>query len=196
MNQNELKKANDCFFLMRLSTLLFTLCPFIMNAQLEFKFEESGNAAQAWTIQNDNVMGGVSEGSVEWQEDGFRWHGHTRLENNGGFSSIRSPWKSHDLTKFDAVRIRCKGTGGPFKIVLDTTREWYLPNAQTVFEVTEDWSEVIIPLKNLIWKEPRRGVIGKVSPSKELSEVIRFGLMKYDGTAQPFDLEVASVSFE
>tara|TARA_B110000444_G_C18749213_1_gene551884 strand:+ start:477 stop:980 length:504 start_codon:yes stop_codon:yes gene_type:complete len=167
-----------------------------MNAQLEFHFDESGNSTQSWTIQNDNVMGGVSEGSVQWQEDGFYWHGHTRLENNGGFSSIRSPWKSFDLTKFDAVRIRCKGTGGPFKIVFDTTREWYLPNAQSDFEVTEEWSEVVIPLENFIWKQPRRGFIGKVIPSKELGEVIRFGLMKYDGTAQPFKLEVASLTFE
>jgi hypothetical protein len=62
--------------------------------------------------------------------------------------------------------------------------------------VSEEWSDVVIPLKNFVWEEPRRGVIGKVNPAKELSEVIRFGLMKYDGTAQPFELEVASVSFE
>ena len=177
-------------------TLLFIMATSIFNPLLEFNFEAEGNATKTWTIQNDNVMGGVSEGNVQWQEDGFRWFGHTRLENNGGFSSIRSPWKSFDLTEFEAVRIRCKGTGGPFRIVFDTQRAWYLPNAQTNFDVSEEWSDVVIPLKKFVWEEPRRGVIGKVNPTTELSEVIRFGLMKYDGTAQPFELEVESVSFE
>jgi hypothetical protein len=167
-----------------------------LNPLLEFNFDQRGNAVKSWTIQNDNVMGGVSEGSVQWQEEGLRWFGHTRLENNGGFSSIRSPWKAFDLTEFKAVSIRCKGTGGPFKIVLDTQYAWYLPNAQTDFDVSEEWSDVVIPLKNFVWEQPGRGVLGKVNPAKELNEVIRFGLMKYDGTAQPFDLEVASVSFQ
>ena len=92
----------------------------ILSSLLEFDFKADGNATGTWTIQNDDVMGGVSEGSVQWKDEGFRWHGHTRLENNGGFSSIRSPWKSFDLTEFDTVRIRCKGTGGPFRIVFDT----------------------------------------------------------------------------
>jgi len=96
-----------------------------LNPLLEFNFDQRGNAVKSWTIQNDNVMGGVSEGSVQWQEEGLRWFGHTRLENNGGFSSIRSPWKAFDLTEFKAVSIRCKGTGGPFKIVLDTQYAWY-----------------------------------------------------------------------
>ena len=119
---------------MTFSTLLFIMATSLFNPQLEFNFEAEGNAPKTWTIQNDDVMGGVSEGTVQWKEEGFLWYGHTRLENNGGFSSIRSPWKSFDLSKFETVRIRCK--------------------------------------------------------------VIRFGLMKYDGTAQPFELEVASVSFE
>ena len=106
----------------------------LLNPLLEFDFKADGNAARAWSIQNDDVMGGVSEGTVQWQDEGFRWYGHTRLENNGGFSSIRSPWKSFDLTEFDTVRIRCKGTGGPFRIVFDTQYAWFLPNAQTNFE--------------------------------------------------------------
>ena len=181
---------------MSFPTLLFIMVSSILSSLLEFDFKADGNATGTWTIQNDDVMGGVSEGSVQWKDEGFRWHGHTRLENNGGFSSIRSPWKSFDLTEFDSVRIRCKGTGGPFRIVFDTQRAWYLPNAQSNFDVSEEWSDVVIPLKKFVWEEPRRGVIGKVNPAKELDEVIRFGLMKYDGTAQPFELEVASVSFE
>jgi len=181
---------------MSFTTLLFVMAASLLNPLLKFNFDSSGNAVNSWTIQNDNVMGGVSEGAVQWQEDGFRWYGHTRLENNGGFSSIRSPWKAFNLTEFDAVHIRCKGTGGPFKIVFDTQYAWYLPNAQTDFAVSEEWSDVVIPLKNFVWEQPGRGVLGMVNPAKELSEVIRFGLMKYDGTAQPFELEVASVSFE
>ena len=88
---------------MSFTTLLFVMAASLLNPLLKFNFDSSGNAVNSWTIQNDNVMGGVSEGAVQWQEDGFRWYGHTRLENNGGFSSIRSPWKAFNLTEFDAI---------------------------------------------------------------------------------------------
>ena len=39
------------------------------------------------------------------------------------------------------------------------------------------------------------GDLKTVNPSRELGDVLRMGLMKYDGTAQPFDLEVASIQF-
>ena len=39
------------------------------------------------------------------------------------------------------------------------------------------------------------GDLKSVTPSRELEDVLRVGLMKYDGTAQAFDLEVASIQF-
>ena len=39
------------------------------------------------------------------------------------------------------------------------------------------------------------GDLKSVAPERELSDVLRMGLMKYDGTAQPFELEVASIRF-
>ena len=39
------------------------------------------------------------------------------------------------------------------------------------------------------------GDLKTVTPGRELGDVLRMGLMKYDGTAQSFDLEVASIQF-
>ena len=39
------------------------------------------------------------------------------------------------------------------------------------------------------------GDLKGVSPARELSDVLRLGLMKYDGTAQSFELEVATMRF-
>lgn len=163
---------------------------------LVFSFALDANASKTWVIQNDNVMGGVSEGSVQWQTNAMRWYGHTRLQNNGGFSSIRSPREEWDLSKFQHVHLRCKGTGGPFKLVLDTETAWYLPHAEADFEVEEGWTDIIIPLKDFIWKQTGRGILGDVQPKQELGQVLRLGLMKYDGTAQPFELIVSSMAFE
>ena len=58
-----------------------------------------------------------------------------------------------------------------------------------------DWQDVVLTTEDFSWSQAQMGDLKKVSPSRELSDVLRVGLMKYDGTAQPFDLEIASIEF-
>ena len=124
------------------------------------------------------------------------WKGQTRLENNGGFASIRAPWSRTDLRAMDKVVIRCRGNGGPFKLTLETSERWWMPYARTrPSALPREWQEVTLKAKDFSWSQAQMGDLKTVTPSRELGDVLRMGLMKYDGTAQTFDLEVASIQF-
>ena len=166
----------------------------ILIPLLQFQFADSPSTD--WYIQNDNVMGGVSEGWLEWRESGLHWEGHTRLENNGGFSSIRSPWGRWDLREASEIRITCRGTGGPFKLVLNTSQLWYMPAVQAVFDVPEDWGAVAVPVGDLVWSQVGSTAKPPVNAAQELGAVLRIGLMKYDGTAQPFEVDIADLTIQ
>ena len=150
---------------------------------------------EPWRTLNDGVMGGLSEGKVEMHDSTMFWTGQTRLENNGGFASVRSPWSHTNLTTMKGVVIRCKGKGGPFKLTLETSERWWMPYAYASFAPSDDWQDVVLELNDFSWSQAQMGDLKSVSPARELSDVLRIGLMKYDGTAQRFELEVASIRF-
>ena len=95
----------------------------------------------------------------------------------------------------DEVVIRCRGNGGPFKLTLETSERWWMPYAYASFSPSEEWQEVTLNAKDFAWSQAQMADLKTVRPSRELGDVLRMGLMKYDGTAQTFDLEVASIQF-
>ena len=70
-----------------------------------------------------------------------------------------------------------------------------MPYAYASFEPTSEWEEVVIPASDLKWSQAQMGDLTFVRPSRDLEQVLRLGLMKYDGTAKAFNLEVASIAF-
>ena len=80
-------------------------------------------------------------------------------------------------------------------MTLETSERWWMPYAYASFSPSEDWQEVVLEVNDFSWSQAQMGDLKSVSPALELSDVLRIGLMKYDGTAQPFDLEVASIRF-
>ncbi|MBO74902.1 MAG: hypothetical protein CMD33_06490 [Flavobacteriales bacterium] len=150
---------------------------------------------QSWRPLNDGVMGGLSEGRITWDE-GMHWVGQTRLENNGGFSSVRAAWGEYNLKGLRAITIRCKGKGGPFKLTMEMSQRWWMPYAYASFEPSGEWQDHTIQAKDLTWSQAFTGDLETLPLEQSLGSIIRLGFMKYDGTAQPFDLEVASIRFE
>ena len=54
-------------------------------------FSGDGSDGLKWRITDDRVMGGRSQGKFEiTKQDTMRFSGNLSLENNGGFSSVRS----------------------------------------------------------------------------------------------------------
>ena len=54
-----------------------------------FDFKKDGDTS-GWMIEDDGVMGGLSKGRFQLNNEGHAtFTGNVALENNGGFSSVR-----------------------------------------------------------------------------------------------------------
>ena len=72
---------------------------------LTLNFGKGDNAS--WRALNDGVMGGRSIGVVDYSRKTMTWAGTVSLENNGGFSSVRSEWGTRDLSAFVHLNTTC-----------------------------------------------------------------------------------------
>ena len=171
-----------------------TSSPVMSSTAQTIQFGSAMN--EPWRTLNDGVMGGLSEGVLMLDDTSMRWTGQTRLENNGGFASIRAPWGHHDLRALNQAIVRCRGNGGPFKLTLENSQRWWMPYAYAEFDPSNEWQDIVLDLEDFSWSQAQMGDLKRVSPSSDLADVLRFGLMKYDGTAQTFELEVASICFQ
>ena len=74
-----------------------------------FDFAEDGAGSEVtWRAVNDGVMGGLSEGDLELRDGVLNFSGVLSLENNGGFSSLRTVDGRFDLSAYDGVVLRVK----------------------------------------------------------------------------------------
>jgi len=69
----------------------------------------------AWRIANDGVMGGISRSRVSRVEHALRFAGEVRLENNGGFASMRRPYSpaGGDAAGF---LVQARGDGNRYRL--------------------------------------------------------------------------------
>ena len=62
-----------------------------------------------WFSVDDGVMGGVSKGKLSVEDGTLVFSGKLSLENNGGFSSLRSGDKKYDFSGKGGFRDAGKG---------------------------------------------------------------------------------------
>ena len=81
--------------------------------------------AAAWRIANDVVMGGVSNSRVSRIDDGLRFAGEVRLENNGGFASMRRPYAAAvtGMTQAAGFAVLARGDGNRYRLRVYTRDE-------------------------------------------------------------------------
>ncbi len=118
-----------------------------MNSPI-FNFNTDSDLSQ-WFIVNDGVMGGVSESSLIINEEGHGlFSGKVRLENNGGFASVRHNFNPVKVSEKTAIQIKLKGDGKIYqfrvKDKFDTFYS-YVINMQT----TGKWETISILLKDM-----------------------------------------------
>jgi hypothetical protein len=90
-----------------------------------------------WSVINDGVMGGLSKGTAGFSKQGVLFQGNISLENNGGFSSLRSPYKAIDLSEYQQVTIKYRSNGMDMAFQLDIDRRFYLPNMKMALPISE-----------------------------------------------------------
>ncbi|PNY79911.1 CIA30 family protein [Deinococcus koreensis] len=140
-----------------------------------------------WYARNDTVMGGVSSSQVRVGGGVLLFTGQVRLENNGGFSGIRSNPGRFDLSGFSSLKLRVKGDGKRYALQLGTSTRNGVTYRNEFGTVAGQWIEVTIPLNSLRATRSGERVAG---PPLDPSRVIFFGLTIGNNRAERFALEV------
>jgi uncharacterized surface protein with fasciclin (FAS1) repeats len=145
---------------------------------------------------NDNVMGGVSEGSFRITEDEtLVFSGVLSLENRGGFTSIRRQPANLGLDGYDSIVIRVKGDGRTYYLNLRTSSGRTVGSYRAPFATQEGtWQELRVPLQNFEYS-----AFGRPVPTADPlagSDILSVGFTLADKQAGPFRLEVAWIQGE
>ena len=152
------------------------------SALLEF-----GAGEPTWYLRNDAVMGGVSSSRLRVNGGVLRFSGQVRLENNGGFSGIRSNPSHYDLSGVSNVVLRVRGDGRRYALQLGTRFTSRVTYRNEFNTVAGQWTEVKIPLSSL-W--PTRSGERVQGPALDVRQVVFFGLVIGNGRAESFSLDV------
>lgn len=155
------------------------------------EFDPSEAKSFEWRVVDDGVMGGRSKGQVKVSDDGvLTFQGKLSLENNGGFSSIRTGKIKKDLSPFDGLVTRVKGDGRTYQIRLTTDARFrgMEISFKADFETKKgEWIEVKIPFSE--FSGSFRGMSLKnerFNPSK----IQRLGMLLADKKPGDFKLQV------
>lgn len=154
----------------------------------------------SWYAVNDTVMGGVSDGIVDYTANEMRFEGVVSTDSNGGFTSVRSPDGLLDLSGYERLVVRVRSEGQPFSMVLSHNRNWYegqyrydLPNS------TDEWQTLEIPLETFQLYTFSGGyptATGDWMQPEDRREIFYTELMSKLFEDGPFQLEVDYIAFD
>jgi monofunctional biosynthetic peptidoglycan transglycosylase len=154
-----------------------------------FDFQAATNAP-AWEVVNDDVMGGVSTSQFEVLTNGGAvFSGTVRLENNGGFASVRSPSVRQNLTGLNAFVLRVRGEGRRYKFSVRTGEGFETPLYQCSFTTKAgEWEEHRLAFSDFV--PTFRGRVLTDVPPLNPAKVNSVGFLIADKQAGPFRLEI------
>jgi len=113
-----------------------------------FDFHKKADISN-WRIEDDRVMGGISQGEFELSDDGHGYfHGIVTVESNGGFSSVQNNSYDLDVEPTDQITIRLKGDGHTFQLRVKDSQDTYYSYEKS-FKTSGEWEDVAILLSDM-----------------------------------------------
>ena len=155
------------------------------------------HAPSAWHPINDGVMGGVSRSQLRHDAAGHAvFAGDVRLENNGGFASVRcQPSELGGKGVVVAYVLRVRGDGKTYKFTIRTGDGFDGIQYQQRFTAAAgEWSDVRLPVGDFV--ATFRGRKVPFAPSLDPAKVRAIGLMISDKQAGSFELLVDRIAIE
>jgi len=154
-----------------------------------FDFQAATNSP-AWEVVNDDVMSGVSTGQFEVLTSGCAvFSGTVRLENNGGFASVRSAPVRENLAGLAAFVVRVRGDGRRYKLSVRTSANFDTPLYQCSFTTKPgEWEEPRLAFSDFV--PTFRGRVLTDVPPLNPAKVNSVGFLISDKQAGPFRLEI------
>ena len=146
-----------------------------------------------WYVQNDNVMGGRSEGGFDIESGELIFSGSTNT-NGGGFCSIRTRPFQQDLSNYEGIQLRVKGDGRRYTWQLQTDARYrgYRVSYWAEFDTRAgEWSTVQIPFTRFY---PQVRGYRLEGPALDASAITELGLYIYDAKDGRFELRLDNVA--
>jgi hypothetical protein len=161
----------------------------VSNNPVLFDFSKESSLSN-WLIINDGVMGGLSEGTLKITSEGHgSFTGQVRLENYGGFTSIRCATGKIETPEGAMIRMRVKGDGKNYQFrVKHKARDYQ--SYITTFSTSGEWETIEIPLGKL-YPSFRGRVLDM--PNFNHSNLTEFTFLIANKKAETFELLIDSV---
>lgn len=161
---------------------------------LKFDFGKD-KAGANWGAINDGVMGGLSKGVAYMTESTLGLTGSISLENNGGFSSLKSPYQSFDLSKIEKVKIRYRSKGQVVSVTIEDGKRFYEPYFKLKLKETKgEWKVLETNISSFkeysLGRETSRKILREY-----LAKVKRIGFITNSKKEGEFDFEVDYLEF-
>ncbi|MDX1666413.1 MAG: CIA30 family protein [Saprospiraceae bacterium] len=119
-----------------------------LNPFIVFDFSKD-TPSSSWTVVDDGVMGGLSEGRFFINSQGHGvFEGNVSLANNGGFSLIRHRFAQKSIDGYQRAMIRLKGDGKRYQFRIKANanqRHSYI----AYFDSSGEWETITISLKDM-----------------------------------------------
>ena len=173
--------------------LLFIGCIMIIQEvekEQIYTFNEYKDASN-WSVVDDRVMGGISQGVISLNESGNGvYSGKVSTENNGGFSSVRLRFEHKQVSEYNAVLLKLKGDKKNYQFRIKSTSGQDYSYVST-FKTNGEWEEIRIPFNE--FKPQFRGrALNKPNYSGEMMEEIAFLIGNKKN--ESFQLEIDRIS--
>jgi len=196
-----MRNVNSCWRLgmcpmLGLSVFLAAAPTLLAEEGVSVLFTFDQPEAQTWRSVNDNVMGGISQGTSEITDEGtLLFTGNLSLENRGGFASLRCPPNQVDLSTVRELVLRVRGDGRTYQCNLHIPTNRIAYSYRAAFTTTADkWQEIRLPLSQFgaTWfGRPQAD-----DPPVDAEKVRSIGFMIADKKAGPFKLEIDWIKCE
>jgi len=147
-------------------------------------------SVDAWYVQNDTVMGGVSSSAVEFDAGTMVFSGVLSTDNNGGFTSTRGPVLSvAPAVGWTSMSIEAEGDGRTYLVQVRTDTDGYIQR----FTPAETMSESILRLRDFVATDWRLAPVANRPPltSESIRQVSIYLVDKQEGE---FVLRVRSLT--
>lgn len=175
--------------------LAAAIAPFMSMPAMAQDFSmdfERGSAG--WRTVVDGVMGGLSTGRVATVEDGvLRFSGNLRLENNGGFSQLRTAVDGQRFSGADGVEVEVRGDGRTYKFDIRLSNVRMMAGAYQQDFITKDgqWTTIRLPFDEFRLYSFGRAVPG--APDLTPANIESIGFTLSDKQPGSFELDVRAI---
>ncbi len=161
---------------------------------LEFDFGKK-QSGKDWQIINDGVMGGLSDGEAFLSKEAIIFEGKISLENNGGFSSLKSAFDEYDLSNYNHIEICYKSNDYQIGLTFETSYYWFQPYYKFLLKPTNgEWRTEKIKLSD--FDQIRIGSkTGRKLKDSVKDQIVRIGFITSEKRAGDFYLEVDYLRF-